>query len=91
MGRARRAFAGRGFGGGGGVGGGFSLKPCVLFKALCAAVSLVSCVAMNNHRYAICTMDVSHIREVQQTLTSVGKHCFMAPMTILFLYVAFRF
>lgn len=69
---------------------GSSLKPCVLFKALCAAVALVSCVTMNNHRYAICTMAACHIREVQETLISVGKHCIMALMTIPFLYVAFR-
>lgn len=50
-----------------------SFKLCVLFKALCAAVALVSCVAMNNHRYVICTMVVSYFTEGQQTLISKGK------------------
>ena len=71
------------------------LLSSVLFKALCAAVAFGSCVAMNNHRYAICSMVVSHIRDVQETLTSVGKvllygsrdnpislHCFSCPSLV---------
>lgn len=56
-----------------------STKHCVLLSLS------YHVVAMNNHRYAICSMVVSHIRDVQETPTSVGKHCFMALMTVLFL------